>query len=328
LSLVAVVLVLLLAGAWISAYDVNPIRADIIYKVAQDSEKSNPQSDTIVALYEHAVQMAPGDDVYSNALGLAFRERAKDAKSNSASIFSDQTPPAAIVNQSPEQTAKLNRNDLLYASLTMLLRSRDLNPLIGEYAVNLARFYLPNLPIDTQAKLDLARQSDRYYAEAVRLSPNDIRVWNEWANFDLAYMTDDDAALAKVEKSIQLDPTFAPSYVALGTVYAEKHEFDQAAEAFHKALALDPNQTEAQSKLAFVYYQQGRDGESIQAYLKYIDLAQGAQNLWEAHKNLALIYQQTGNRAGAIHEGQIAADLAPRSYASQLTDWVNQLQGH
>jgi len=55
-------------------------------------------------------------------------------------------------------------------------------------------------------------------------------------------------------------------------------------------------------------------------------LAPDAQNLWEAHKNLALIYKETGDLPGAVREAKIAASLAPNEFVPQLNDWVGQLQ--
>ena len=78
--------------------------------------------------------------------------------------------------------------------------------------------------------------------------------------------------------------------------------------------------------MAYLYYVQGQLGKSIQAYSKYIELAPDAQNTWEAHKNLALIFKETGNVAQAVSQARVAASLAPKEFTAQLNDLLSQLQ--
>ncbi|MCL4395097.1 MAG: tetratricopeptide repeat protein [Chloroflexi bacterium] len=324
-SWVALVPTVLLAVAWVNTFDLNPIRADIVYKLGGEIETSSPQPDSTIALFKHAIQLVPSQDQYYEALAHALFAKSNQANASSASVFGDGTSPAAILGLDAAQTAKLNRKDLLFASVTMLLRAQDLNPLLGNYSVNLARFYLPALPADSPTKVSLAQQADQYYGQAARLIPGDVRLWDEWADFNLQYITDYAAAESKLSKSLQLDPKYAQTYYYLGSTYAEEGELDKAITAFQKALTLESDLADAESKLAYIYYAQGKLDQSVQAYSAYIRLAPHAQNVWEAHKNLALIYQQAGNLPAAEREGQAAARLAPAPYNQQLDDWLAQL---
>jgi tetratricopeptide (TPR) repeat protein len=260
------------------------------------------------------------------ALGRAYQNKARSANSAAPSLFSATTARATILKLDDATTAKLGRLDLLYAAQAMLLHARDLNPLYVDHTVNLARFYVPDLPVDTPSKSKLADLSNQYYAEAIRLNPNSQLLWNEWADFDLTTRTDPDAALEKLNAALARDAQFAPTYLNLGKVYVAKNNFARARDAYQRALALQPDLVEAQSRLAFVYYQEGRPAESIVAYLKYVELAPDAANLWEAHKNLAILYKQMGNLAAAIDEARTAIRLAPDQTKLLLVDLEAQLR--
>jgi len=333
----SIALVPLLAVTWfgVYTYNLNPLRADAIFGLGRAySEKG--QSDAAIALDSLAVRAAPAEDIYYLELGRTFLGRStllgEDSRAR-PSVFDDHTRLKDILDLDARRIASLNRNDLLYAAQAMLTRARDLNPLYADHTINLARFYQPSLPIDSQAKSKLAELSDKYYGQAVRLSPNDTTLlngWasllNEWANFDLDYRNDPDAALQKLNASLERDARFEQTYLYLGKTYTAKKDFDHAIAAYQKALVLNPKSAEAQSQLAFIYYQQGRLADSIQTYQKYIELAPDASKLWEAHKNLALLYEQTGNLQSAIQEAETATRLAPTDIKAQLAELVARLR--
>jgi hypothetical protein len=46
--------------------------------------------------------------------------------------------------------------------------------------------------------------------------------------------------------------------------------------------------------------------------------------VWEARKNLALIYKQTGDLRAAIQQAELARALAPNDAKAQLNELINQ----
>jgi serine/threonine-protein kinase len=76
---------------------------------------------------------------------------------------------------------------------------------------------------------------------------------------------DCDAAIAHFERAVQLDPDFALAHDGLGACYANRvfkgfgaaEDYERAERAFEKALALDPNITEARMLMVFVYLWRG-----------------------------------------------------------------------
>ncbi|MFN2509815.1 MAG: protein kinase [Pyrinomonadaceae bacterium] len=74
-----------------------------------------------------------------------------------------------------------------------------------------------------------------------------------------------DSAIQHFQRAIELDPTFALAYSALGGCYVnrvlkglgEAGDHEKAEKVFHKALALDPKLLEARMHMAFIYLHRG-----------------------------------------------------------------------
>jgi tetratricopeptide (TPR) repeat protein/O-antigen ligase len=378
-GLVTIAPVTLALAVWTNTVVLNPSRADVAHKLGQDYE-ARGQWDVSIDLYKHALSLAPSEDFYYMALGRAFKEKSNVADPEPASLFGDHTQPVDILELDAQTTNGLNRVDLLYAAQTMLTRARDLNPLYANHTLNLARFYLPELPTDTPARKALADLSGKYYSQANRLSPYTATLWNEWADFDLKYKNDSDAALRKLEQSLKLDRKLAETYRYLGETYRSRHAIDKAIAAYRSALDLQPGQenvyealgdvyqaqpdlgraveayhnvfalqlikfirlavtdpaqaylmkpdlAQIQGRLAYLYAQQGQPAKAVQATLLYIEIVPRSLNVWEAHKNLALLYEQAGDVSKAIEEARIAAGMAPGDVVPQIDELIERLQG-
>ncbi len=324
-SAVALVPVVALTFLWVNTFNLNPNRADVTFRLAKLFE-DQIEWNAALALDKQAIAYAPTNDWYYMALGRVYQAYARTADPSATARLSADTARATILNLDSASIAQLSRLDLLYAAQAMLLHARELNPLYADHTLNLARFYVPEPLLNSPSKTKLAELSARYYAQATGLSPSNPLLWNEWAEFDLTTRNDPDAALQKLTASLARDSKFAPTYVLLGKVFVAKNDFANASEAYQRALALQPNLVEAQSKLAFTYYRQGKIAESIVSYLKYVELAPDAANLWEAHKNLALLYGQVGDTASALDEARAAIRLAPVETKPLLADLEAQLR--
>jgi tetratricopeptide (TPR) repeat protein len=217
---------------------------------------------------------------------------------------------------------------LLQAARAVLVRAREINPLNTDHSANLARLYQSwaNMATDPAQKAKLAELSSQYYAQATSLSPHNAVLWDEWARGDLLLRNDPDAALKKLQESLKLDTQFDTTYAYLGEAYMNKKDYDKAADAYQKLLALQPDAVQAQAALAYIYAQQGKITEAIQANQNLIKMTPDSPNIWDAHKNLALLYAQTGDLPSAINEAQIAARIAPTDTQPQLAAFAAQLR--
>ncbi|MBI5034471.1 MAG: O-antigen ligase family protein [Chloroflexi bacterium] len=303
----------------------TPIRADVYNKVGLFFTNSH-ETDAAAAVFGRAIRLAPMVDRYYMLLGNVYANKAFYLDMKNPSQFGDQTQLGDILNLDPERLSALNRNDAIYAAQTMYLHAYDLNPLYINHSVNLARLYKPEPPVDTAGKKKLAELSTKYYTRASRLAPSDMALWNEWADFDLTYWENADGALSKLNQAAQRDPKYAPTFSHIGDIYKTQGKLEQAATAYERALASPYPPAEAASSLAFTYYQLNELDLALQAYQRYTELAPDAPNLWQIHKNMALVYKQKGDMTQAVAQAQIAARLAPTDIAPQLNDLINQWQ--
>jgi tetratricopeptide (TPR) repeat protein len=116
-------------------------------------------------------------------------------------------------------------------------------------------------------------------------------------------------AAGMFEKSVGLDPTYAPSWAYLGAVktslaslYFEGREsYDKARQAYDRALELDPSQIEARVFKAVLLTDTGRAEEAVPLLRGVIGTS---PNLAQAHWDLAYAYRFGGLIRESINEGE------------------------
>jgi TolB-like protein/DNA-binding SARP family transcriptional activator/Tfp pilus assembly protein PilF len=105
---------------------------------------------------------------------------------------------------------------------------------------------------------------------------------------------DYDGAIEQYQRSLELNDSWAPSYTALGLIYAQKGMDDAATKAASKAVALGGRQISSfQANLAYVHARAGRRAEAEQ----FLKLAK--KDPWEGF-NIARAYVALGERDSAF----------------------------
>lgn len=123
-----------------------------------------------------------------------------------------------------------------------------------------------------------------------------------------------------LERAIQLDPGFAPSYVALSAYYvladAESPDvaFPKAKELAQKALQLDPNLPEAHACIGFAYFYGDWNWSSAETELKRAIALD--PNFSLGHRWYAVYLAAMGRDSEALAEAERAEDLDPLSIVS------------
>lgn len=120
-----------------------------------------------------------------------------------------------------------------------------------------------------QGKLD-EFQAERAYRRAIDIDPN-------WAapqyNLALLYKNKKSPdALQLLESAARLDPTNAAILATLGDEYFGKEQWQQAAEAYKKAVAAKPSDATLHTKLGHALYSQGLRDEANREYQKATEL--------------------------------------------------------
>ena len=87
------------------------------------------------------------------------------------------------------------------------------------------------------------------FHKAVQINPGDLI----WTHFNIGMLLlekgDCDGALAAFRKAVEMDANFAAGYTGIGRAYAAKTRYADAAKAFQKAIALNPNDLESSAAL-------------------------------------------------------------------------------
>ena len=150
-------------------------------------------------------------------------------------------------------------------------------------------------------------------AESARLqrgAASNLQAYEYHLNGVDLYQKDDlKKAGEKFEKSVGLDPTYAPSWAylgaidtTLGSIYFEGREsYDKARQAYDRALELDPTQIEARIFKANLLTDTGYVEEAVPLLRGVIGTN---PNLAQAHWNLAYAYRFGGMLRESISEGE------------------------
>lgn len=302
------------------------IQADMIYKRAKpfdeqatratqaDPEARREAWDAAIAIYRAAVARAPSEDFYYLFLGRALLERA-----------------GLTTNQD-------EASELLTEAERLLLQAQHINPLNTDHTANLARlntrwYGVATDDTERQERLALA---DRYYRDALVLSPQNSVVRNEYARLALEVEGDCPKALALYDQGVTIDPYYdalalarADAYVACSqTLPAEQREefLTTAATALEERLQAEPDNLGIWVRLAELQRQLG----DYTAALAAVDQARRLNEpVRFAPSELdlleATILADSGDKQGARTVAEAALENAPDATAEKIRALLQRL---
>ncbi len=128
-----------------------------------------------------------------------------------------------------------------------------------------------------------------------------------------------ETAIVMLERSTELDPTYAPAWEALGlryyfsSTYASggRETFQKSVAAYERAVRLDPNLVSATARLIRA---RAESGEGIKAYQEASDLVGRRPENAQAHFTLAYVLRYAGLLPEAGKECDVALGLDPGNY--------------
>lgn len=313
---VPVALVLLTFGG---LTNLKLVKADMAFKQAGAYLDLGSYPDAIAA-YKQAIDLAPKQDAYYISLGGAYLEYAgleKDAQ---------------------------KQEELMGQAKSALEQAREINPLDPDHWANLARLYSQwaTFAPDRETREARARTSSDYYAQAIALSPNSARLWDEWGELDLNLFQQPEAALAKFRRALEIDPAADGPHAALGEYYLQearsikdlsqqREVLNQAAGEYRQALELVRYKdvhlryryTQA---LGDIYTQLNQPASAIYLYQRLIELFPTFPDRWQAEEALGKLYLQIGERTQAMEHYKNALASAPEDQQSRLKTLLIQLE--
>ena len=319
---IASLVVLLGLGIYlVNTTNLSIIKGDIVYKQAgpldrQATQAGTPEAwDAPIAIYEHAIELAPLEDFYYLFLGRAYLEKSG-------------------VTQDPDQ-----QRQLLETARERLLVAQEINPLNTDHTANLARLTtrwasLGNL--DPQQRETLVTQARNYYQVALSLSPQNSIIRNEYANLLATLDGDCDAGIATFEHSLEIDPFYANTYYGLAGVYelcaealpAEQQEvyYERAAELLQQGLERNDDNAGTILVQAGQLYQRAGEYNSALAALQQAREAPNSQVPdWHVDFRLASVYQEMGDLERARELATSALEDAPPDAQEQIQAFLDGL---
>ncbi len=134
-------------------------------------------------------------------------------------------------------------------------------------------------------------------------------------------------AVTMLERSVEIDPKFAPAWDALGLRYYYESQYsaggqealEKSAAAYEKALALDRNLI---SSAAHLLRLRAEAGETAKAYKEAVDLVKRRPENAQAHFTLAYALRYAGRLQEAAKECDAALALDPGNYDFRSCSFV------
>ncbi len=124
-----------------------------------------------------------------------------------------------------------------------------------------------------------------------------------------------DRAKQLLEKTVAMQPGFAPGWFDLGSVQAATSNYDLAITAFEEALQFDPKNSKYCFFDGLALAMAGRRSEAIERYRQAVRFD---PNNWRAHYELGGLLGQEGNIVEAKTESEAAIRLNPAFPISHL----------
>jgi len=304
----------------LAAYtNLRVIQADIVFKLAGPFTRGNSWP-VAIEIYNHANELAPNEDYYYLFLGRAYLEHAK--------TLADENERQRLISQAEKD----------------LKKAQKINPLNTDHTANLARLYslwasYVNNPEEREKKGEISAD---YFSRAVTLSPNNARIWDEWALLFLNILNEPEEAYQRLMHALDIDQEYHWTYALLGEYYARQARSvgteEKATLAYQKAAdyyarALDsPTPGEPQAKynyalaLGGVRAQLGDMDGAREAYLTALEKAPRNAEVWRVEEALASLYAQQKDWPNALLYAQSALGKAPEGQRERLQTLIQQLQ--
>jgi tetratricopeptide (TPR) repeat protein len=266
------------------------------------------------AIYRRAIDFSPDEDYYYLFLGRGSLEYAK--------TIADPTEQ--------EQAFQIAESDLV--------KAQTINPLNPDHTANLGRLYSwwALQAQENDARIQRGLISDEYYTRVTILSPNNARIWDEWAILHLNVLKDPERAFEILSHSLEIDPKYDWTHALLGDYYgqasgtAENEDealelIQQAIYHYEQAISLSPDMMNYYYALAGAY-QSLEDFEMVIETLETSLEFAKASDIWKIEDNLTHFYFQLEDYPNALLHARRALASAPESEHERLNSIINQLQ--
>jgi tetratricopeptide (TPR) repeat protein len=282
----------------INVTNLNVIQADMVYKRGKpfDSQAGRLEDpaqqviawDNAIGIYEQAIDMAPSEDFYYLWLGRALLEK-------SSAVTAAQ------------------RTALLNVARDELLSAQDANPLNTDHTANLARLNVRWASVtegdERQARVD---DAERFYRDALELSPQNSVIRNELATMYLGLSNDCAQAIETMLESAEIDPFYLSTSVSLSDTYRRC-----SAELEDDERKIYLEEAEAWADVGLTQPPERQYGTNR--------TARQLEDVTTLYLRLANTYSEYGQLDQARRVAEKALEIAPETQLSSIQDFITQL---
>jgi len=192
---------------------------------------------------------------------------------------------------------------------------------------------------DAAERAERIATAESYYKDALKLSPQNSVIRNEYARVELDLKQDCDQAIGLFTESVTIDPYYDETYFSLGDVYgrcAEQAAADErdaylntALTYIEQGLALNANNAQAWLRAANIYEQLNLLPQAIEAYetLQTLDQQERLAAGWRIDMKQAELYLAMGDETTARALAEKSLLAAPADAAPSIQLFLSQLSG-
>lgn len=167
-----------------------------------------------------------------------------------------------------------------------------------------AHFFLGNIHLRGERFAEAAAE----YEKETSLAPDNDRVWFQLGQA-LSRAGEDEKALAALEKSSAIDPSKSDTYMEMAAIYEKRKDRAKADEVYQKVIALDPkNAASSFFNIGVHAWNENHDREAAQAFRKAIEVD---PSYAAAHRELARTLTRMQDFDGAVKHYEQYLQLSP-----------------
>ncbi len=184
-----------------------------------------------------------------------------------------------------------------------------------------AHFFLGNVHLREERYKEAAEE----FEKETNLQPDIDKVWFQLGKA-YALGGDDEKAITAFDKASTIDPTKSDSYMELAAIYEKRKDKAKAEEMYQKVIVVDPgNAASVFYNLGVHAWNENKDREAAQAFKKAIEID---PKYAPAHKELARVLTRLQDFQGAVQHYQEYLKLNPQaSDAKEIRDTIALLKG-
>jgi tetratricopeptide (TPR) repeat protein len=203
-----------------------------------------------------------------------------------------------------------------------------------------------------EIRQERGQKASEYYARAVKLSPNNSNLWNEWAILFMDVLRQPDQALQRLNQALELDDQYSWTYSIFADYYirqarstqddqVKEQAYTKAIESLEDAVRVATGK-ETQAKISYLvslgnlYIEMAnRDpqninrsilGQAIVIYEQAIALEPKVTDRWKIEEQISRLYVQLGDKVNALIHANAALEIVPEQQQERIQTLINQIR--